>query len=66
MEHAIVSGGAGFIGSHLCAALLARDLAVTCIDNLSTGRESNIASLRDHQLFTFFASRTSPHLARPT
>ncbi len=53
MEHAIVSGGAGFIGSHLCAALLARGLSVTCIDNLSTGQESNVASLLDHQLFTF-------------
>ena len=52
MKHAVVSGGAGFIGSHLCAALLARDVAVTCIDNLSTGRESNVAALLKHPRFT--------------
>jgi dTDP-glucose 4,6-dehydratase len=52
VDHAVVGGGAGFIGSHLCAALLSRGLAVTCIDNLSTGRESNVAQLRDHPHFT--------------
>jgi nucleoside-diphosphate-sugar epimerase len=46
-----VTGGAGFIGSHLCAALLDRGYAVTCIDNLQTGDRRNIASLRDHPNF---------------
>jgi nucleoside-diphosphate-sugar epimerase len=45
VEHALVSGGAGFIGSHLCAALLSRGAAVTCVDNLSTGRLENIEAL---------------------
>ena len=52
MEQAVVAGGAGFIGSHLCAALLARGMAVTCVDNLSTGRESNVAHLRNSPHFT--------------
>lgn len=52
MGHAVVSGGAGFIGSHLCAALLGRGLTVTCIDNLSTGRKSNVRSLLDNPRFT--------------
>ena len=38
----LVTGGAGFIGSHLCEALLARGDAVVCVDNLSSGRKSNI------------------------
>jgi UDP-glucose 4-epimerase len=38
-----VTGGAGFIGSHLCEALLAQGLEVTALDNLETGREENLA-----------------------
>ncbi|MEU0513268.1 NAD-dependent epimerase/dehydratase family protein [Amycolatopsis sp. NPDC006125] len=44
--HAVVTGGAGFVGSHLCDRLLARGMSVTCVDNLSTGRADNIAHLR--------------------
>jgi nucleoside-diphosphate-sugar epimerase len=51
--HAIVAGGAGFIGSHLCAALLERDVSVTCVDNMLTGSERNIAQLRSHPCFGF-------------
>jgi nucleoside-diphosphate-sugar epimerase len=50
---AIVTGGAGFIGSHLCAALLDRGLFVTCIDNLQTGTERNLAAILDHPRFAF-------------
>ena len=46
MKHVLVTGGAGFIGSHLCDALLARGYAVTAVDNLVTGRESNLESAR--------------------
>jgi dTDP-glucose 4,6-dehydratase len=53
VEHALVSGGAGFIGSHLCAALLQRGALVTCMDNLSTGRSDNIAALIGHSHFRF-------------
>ena len=42
----LVTGGAGFIGSHLCDALAARGEAVRVLDDLSTGREANLAALR--------------------
>lgn len=45
-RHAVVTGGAGFLGSHLCAALLAQGTAVTCVDDLSTGNLANVAPLR--------------------
>ncbi len=53
MVEILVTGGAGFIGSHLCARLLAEGHRVTCADNLLTGAERNIAALRDHPSFTF-------------
>ncbi|MFE6222498.1 MULTISPECIES: NAD-dependent epimerase/dehydratase family protein [unclassified Streptomyces] len=50
-EHAVVTGGSGFVGSHLCAALLAGGTDVTCVDDFSTGRPENVASLRGHAGF---------------
>jgi len=46
MLHALVTGGAGFIGSHLCEALIERGWHVTCLDNLSTGCRDNISHLK--------------------
>ncbi|MCC7442839.1 MAG: GDP-mannose 4,6-dehydratase [Bdellovibrionales bacterium] len=51
MKHVIVTGGAGFIGSHLCEALLGRGYAVTCIDNYVTGNRENVAHLERRQEF---------------
>ncbi len=48
MRHALITGGAGFIGSHLAEALLARDYTVTIIDNLSTGRISNLQAVENN------------------
>jgi dTDP-glucose 4,6-dehydratase len=41
-RHVLITGGAGFIGSHLCEAFLSRGIAVTAVDNLVTGRLSNL------------------------
>ncbi|UCF27896.1 MAG: GDP-mannose 4,6-dehydratase [Chloroflexota bacterium] len=49
----LITGGAGFIGSHLAEALLAKNYHVTVIDDLSTGRFENIAPLTDHPNFRF-------------
>jgi UDP-glucose 4-epimerase len=49
----LITGGAGFIGSHLSEALLARGDKVTIIDDLSTGRFENIEHLCDHPRFGF-------------
>jgi len=49
----VVAGGAGFIGSHLCDALLARGDRVVCVDNLLTGRFGNLAHVESHERFTF-------------
>jgi dTDP-glucose 4,6-dehydratase len=51
-DHAVVTGGAGFVGSHLCAALLDAGAAVTCVDDFSTGRRENVAPLLDRPGFT--------------
>lgn len=53
MRRVLVTGGAGFVGSHLIDRLLARGHDVVCVDNLFTGSKSNIAHLRDHQSFEF-------------
>ena len=50
---AVVTGGAGFLGSHLCENLLQKNLKVICIDNLLTGRISNIEHLFINENFTF-------------
>ena len=50
---AVVTGGAGFLGSHLCDRLLERDYEVVCLDNLLTGNTSNIAHLMGHSRFRF-------------
>ncbi len=49
----MVSGGAGFIGSHLCEALLGRGLKVLAVDNLITGSRNNLSSFEDNPDFEY-------------
>ncbi|SHO59523.1 UDP-glucuronic acid decarboxylase family protein [Algoriphagus zhangzhouensis] len=51
MKRVLVSGGAGFLGSHLCDRLLKEGNEVLCVDNFFTGRRSNIHHLLDHKNF---------------
>lgn len=50
--HILVTGGAGFIGSNLCTALLENGNQVTCLDNFATGKRENLAPLMDNPKFT--------------
>ena len=52
-KNILVTGGAGFIGSHLCKALLGLGHSVICLDNLFTGSKNNIADLMDNINFEF-------------
>jgi dTDP-glucose 4,6-dehydratase len=65
MGRIVVTGGAGFLGSHLCDALLARGDEVVCIDNLSTGRVANIQHLFGHVGFTFVHHDVSQYVWVP-
>ena len=49
----LVTGGTGFLGSHICKRLIQQDINLICIDNLSSSDESNIESLKNHNNFTF-------------
>ncbi|HEX4564403.1 MAG TPA: NAD-dependent epimerase/dehydratase family protein, partial [Solirubrobacteraceae bacterium] len=51
MATCLVTGGAGFLGSHLCDELLARSNRVICVDNLETGSLANIEHIRDRERF---------------
>jgi len=52
-KHILVTGGAGFLGSHLCKKLLAQGNRVTCLDNYFTGKEDNLKPVIGHPQFTF-------------
>ncbi|MFQ5961657.1 MAG: UDP-glucuronic acid decarboxylase family protein [Candidatus Methylomirabilales bacterium] len=53
MARSLVTGGAGFLGSHLCDFLIAEGHEVLCLDKLLTGRSKNIEHLMAHKRFTF-------------
>jgi len=50
---AVITGGAGFLGSHLCELMLEKGWDVLCLDNLVTGNQSNVAHLLPHPRFRF-------------
>ena len=61
----VVTGGAGFLGSHLCRALLDRGDQVVAVDNLVTGSVSNIEELFGHRGFTFVEHDVSQYVLGP-
>ncbi|GJF24309.1 UDP-glucuronic acid decarboxylase family protein [Streptomyces sp. HO565] len=64
-RRALVTGGAGFVGSHLCGRLLDAGADVVCLDNLATGSRSNVADLERHRGFRFVrADATDPTALR--
>ncbi len=61
MPTAVVTGGAGFLGSHLCDHLLAQDFRVLCVDNLDTGSLQNVEHMRAER-YTFLHHDITAHL----
>lgn len=59
---ALVAGGGGFLGSHLCDRLIESGYQVICLDNFCTGRRTNIAHLMDHDRFTLIEADISEPL----
>ncbi len=62
---ALVTGGAGFIGSHLCERLLSEGYRVVCMDNLRTGNLDNVAHLRDSPDFEYVHHDVTKHINLP-
>src|SRR5438876_1427782 len=60
MPTAVVTGGAGFLGSHLCDHLISQDFRVICVDNLDTGSLQNVEHLRGER-FTFVNQDVTEH-----
>ncbi len=65
MARVVVTGGAGFLGSHLCRSLLERGDEVVCLDNLVTGTVDNISELFGRTGFTFVVQDVSSYVWVP-
>lgn len=63
-ELTLVAGGAGFIGSHLCRALLKKGTNVLCLDNLQTARRENLLELEAYERFRFVEADITRPLPR--
>jgi len=59
---AVITGGAGFLGSHLCDLFIERGWDVLCLDNLITGAESNVSHLLAHPHFAFAIQDVTRHI----
>lgn len=62
MKTVLITGGAGFIGSHLCDFLLEKGFRVICMDNLITGNKNNIKHLENNKNFKFINHNVSEHI----
>ena len=58
----VITGGAGFLGSHLCEQLLGAGHQVCCLDSLITGRLENLAAFANHPGFTFLRHDVTTHI----
>ena len=61
MATCLVTGGSGFLGSHLCDHLVAKGYRVICVDNLETGNLNNIAHIKDGDKFRFLQADITDH-----
>ena len=61
MATCLVTGGSGFLGSHLCDNLIAKGYRVICVDNLETGNLNNIAHIKDGDNFRFVQADITTH-----
>ena len=59
MMRALITGGAGFVGSHFCDLLIAEGASVVCVDNLCTGSLANLEQLRNEPRFTLIEKNVS-------
>lgn len=64
-ETAVITGGAGFLGSHLCDKLLKEGLKVICVDNLITGNINNISHLAGNDNFSFVKHDVTNYIFLP-
>ena len=62
MQRVLVTGGAGFLGSHLCDKLIGSGYEVLCVDNLFTGSKENIRHLSGHPHFEFELGGDADHV----
>jgi dTDP-glucose 4,6-dehydratase len=65
VRRAVITGGAGFLGSHLCGELLNGGYEVICVDNLQTGARSNIAQFANRNRFHLICADVTQDLAVP-
>ena len=63
MKTVLITGGAGFVGSHFCEYLLKKGYRVICMDNLITGRHSNVQHLLANKNFVFLKHDVSKHIS---
>lgn len=64
-QRAVLTGGAGFLGSHLAERLLDAEIDVVCVDNFLTGSPDNVAHLQDREGFQLLRADVTNHLAIP-
>ena len=58
----LITGGAGFLGSHLCDLMISKGMKVLCMDNFITGNKDNIKHLIDNENFTFIEHNVTEHI----